>query len=73
MTSAVVIDSIEYLWYSVWGMIAGWGLTTTLFAVVIGILIFKVLRLEKRLEHCENRMVHAERDYNLTLSKWLKK
>ena len=73
MTSTVVLDSIEYLWYSIWGMIAGWGLTTTLFAVAVGLLLIKVIRLEQRVKNLEARVVHAERDYNLTLDKWLKK
>ncbi|CAB4138176.1 hypothetical protein UFOVP328_369 [uncultured Caudovirales phage] len=69
----VLIDSIEYLWYSVWGMIAGWGLTTTLFGIVIGILLIKYVNLNQRVQHLENRLISAERDYNLTLDKWLKK
>lgn len=73
MTSTVVLDSIEYLWYSIWGMIAGWGLTTTLFAVAVGVLIVKFVRLRHRVQNLENRLISAERDYNLTLNKWLKK
>lgn len=69
----VLRDSVEYLWYSIWGMIAGWGLTTTIFAVVVSILVIKVVRLSKRVQQLENRLISAERDYNLTLSKWLKK
>lgn len=73
MTQNIVAQSIEYLWYSVWGMIAGWGLTTTFFAVAVGILLIKYIRLYKRVQHLENRLISAERDYNLTLDKWLKK
>jgi hypothetical protein len=69
----VLRDSVEYLWYSIYGMIAGWGVTTTFFAVVAGILIVKVLRLNRRVQNLENRLISAERDYNLTLNKWLKK
>ena len=69
----VVADSLEYLWYSFYGLIAGWGLTTTFFAVIAVTLFIKVLRLEQRLDRMENRLVHAERDYNITLAKWQKK
>lgn len=73
MTSTVVLDSIEYLWYSIWGMIAGWGLTTTFFAIAVGVLIIKYIRLNRRVQGLENRLISAERDYNITLDKWLKK
>ena len=69
----VVAESLEYLWYSFYGLIAGWGLTTTFFAVIAVTLFIKVLRLEQRLDRMENRLVHAERDYNITLAKWQKK
>ena len=69
----VVADSLEYLWYSFYGLIAGWGLTTTFFAVIAVTLFIKVLRLEQRLDRMENRLVHAERDYNITLERWTKK
>jgi len=69
----ILADSIEYLWYSFYGLIAGWGITTTFFAVITGILILKVSRLDKRVASLENRLISAERDYNLTLTKWLKK
>lgn len=69
----VVAESLEYLWYSFYGLIAGWGLTTTFFAIVAVTLFFKVIRLESKVERLENRLVHAERDYNITLAKWQKK
>lgn len=69
----VLQDSIEYLWYSIWGMVAGWGLTTTIIVAAVVILLIKYIRLYKRVQHLENRLITAERDYNLTLDKWLKK
>ena len=69
----VLADSLEYLWYSFYGLIAGWGLTTTFFAIVAATLFFKVVRLDKKVERLENRLVHAERDYNITLERWTKK
>jgi len=69
----VVAESLEYLWYSFYGLIAGWGLTTTFFAIVAITLFVKVVRLDKKVERLENRLVHAERDYNITLAKWQKK
>lgn len=69
----VLADSLEYLWYSFYGLIAGWGLTTTFFAIVAVTLFVKVVRLDKKVERLENRLVHAERDYNITLERFNRK
>ena len=66
-------DNVENLWYSIYGLIAGWGLTMTVGVAIIVILAVRLFRCERRLTQLENRLVHAERDYNLTLEKWQKK
>ena len=68
-----LIDNVENLWYSIYGLIAGWGLTMTMGVAIIVILAVRLFRVERRLAQLENRLVHAERDYNLTLEKWQKK
>jgi hypothetical protein len=68
-----LIDNVENLWYSIYGLIAGWGLTMTFGIAIIVILAVRLFRLERRLANLENRLIHAERDYNLTLEKWQKK
>ena len=69
----ILADSLEYLWYSFYGLIAGWGLTTTFFATLAVFAGLKILRLEQRVDRLENRLIHAERDYNITLERWTKK
>ena len=69
----ILAESIEYLWYSMYGVIAGWGLTTTFFAILAVIAGVKILRLEQRVNSLEKRLIHAERDYNITLEQWKKK
>jgi hypothetical protein len=32
----------------------------------------RLFRCERRVIQLENRLIHAERDYNLTLEKWKK-
>lgn len=68
----ILADSIEYLWYSFYGLIAGWGLTTTFFAMLAVMLGLKLYRLEQHIVRLENRLIQAERDYNITLSQWKK-
>ena len=67
-----LVDNVENLWYSVYGLIAGWGLTTSLVLAILLVLAVRLYRCERRLVQLENRLVHAERDYNLTLEKWKK-
>ena len=61
-------DNVENLWYSIYSLIAGWGLTMTMIVAIIIVLAVRLFRCERRLAHLENRLVHAERDYNLTLN-----
>ena len=68
----ILSSSIEYLWLWTYGIIAGWGLTFTAVIAIIVILAVRLIRCERRLVQLENRLVHAERDYNLTLEQWKK-
>ena len=65
-------DNIENLWYSIYSLIAGWGLTMTMLVAIIVVLAVRLYRCEQRVVHLENRLISAERDYNLTLEKWKK-
>ena len=69
----VLTDSITNLWYYVYGLIAGWSIILTLMLSGIIFLMARQLRTERRLRNLENQMVATQRDYNLTLDKWLKK
>jgi hypothetical protein len=68
-----LIDNVENLWYSIYGLIAGWGLTITIIVATIVLLAIRLYRCERQVEQLQNRLIHAERDYNLTLEKWKKK
>jgi hypothetical protein len=65
--------NVENLWYSIYSLIAGWGLTMTMLVAIIVVLALRLYRCERRVVHLENRLIVAERDYNLTLEKWQKK
>ena len=68
----LLTNGINDLWFWTYGLVAGWGVTVTLLIAAIIFLAIKMLRLSQRVTRLENRLVHAERDYNLTLSKWQK-
>ena len=69
---AFLVDNVENLWYSIYGLIAGWGLTMTIIVATIVLLAIRLYRCERQVEQLQNRLIHAERDYNLTLERWKK-
>ena len=68
----LLTETVDTLWIWTYGLVAGWGLTVTLIIVASVILLIRTINLQKRVNRLEQRLVHAERDYNITLSKWQK-
>ena len=71
-TITLLTNGINDLWFWTYGLVAGWGLMFTGVVTAVVLLIARQIRVERRLINLENRLVHAERDYNLTVSKWQK-
>jgi len=61
-------EGIENLWYMTYGIVAGWGLTFTLIVVALVILLIRTINLQRRVDKLESRLIHAERDYNLSIN-----
>ena len=72
-TLKVLTDTIDTLWYWTYGIIAGWGLTVTMVIVAIVLLLIRTINLQRRVDTLEHRLIHAERDYNLTVNNWKSK
>lgn len=68
----LLTTAIDNLWMWTYGLVAGWGVTVTLLISALIFLAVKVLKLSQRITNLENRLISAERDYNITLSKWQK-
>lgn len=66
----LLTNSIGDLWYWTYGIIAGWGLTFTMIVVALVLLLIRTINLQHRVDRLESRLVHAERDYNLSIDKW---
>ena len=66
----LLTDNIGELWYWTYGLVAGWGLMFTLVVAAVVVLIARQIRIERKLKQLEQRLVHAERDYNITINKW---
>lgn len=69
-TVKILGDTIDNLWLTTYGIIAGWGLTVTIMIVALIILTIRTINLQRRIDKLENRLIHAERDYNLTINNW---
>jgi hypothetical protein len=69
----LLADGVDSLWLWTYGIIAGWGLTFTVIVVVIVLLIVRTINLQRRVDQLEQRLVHAERDYNLSVNNWKSK
>jgi hypothetical protein len=64
----ILADGVDSLWYWTYGIIAGWGLTFTIVVIAIVLLLVRTINLQRRVDRLEQRLVHAERDYNLSIN-----
>ena len=64
----LLTNTIDSLWYWTYGISAGWGLTFTVIIVAIVLLFIRTINLQRRVDRLENRLIHAERDYNLSIT-----
>ena len=69
----LLTNTIDHLWYWTYGIIAGWGLTFTIIVIAIMLLLIRTINLQRRVDRLEQRLVHAERDYNLSVNAWKSK
>ena len=71
MTSInLLTDGIDSLWYWTYSIIVGWGASFTIIIAVIIFLAIRVLHCEQRLRKLESRIVTAEREVNLALTRF---
>jgi uncharacterized membrane protein YhiD involved in acid resistance len=68
----LLTQTVDSLWLWTYGLVAGWGLMFTMVVVAVILLIVRQIRLERKISNLESRLVHAERDYNITLNQWKK-
>ena len=67
-TIALLTNGLNDLWFWTYGIIAGWGLTVTLIVVALVLVVVRTINLQQRVDRLENRLIHAERDYNLSIT-----
>ena len=63
-----LVNEVAGLWSWIIGIIAGWGLTFTLVVIALVLLLIRTVNLQRRVDRLEQRLVHAERDYNLSIN-----
>jgi hypothetical protein len=64
----LLANGVDSLWLWTYGIIAGWGLTITLVVVALILLLIRTINLQRRVDRLEHRLIHAERDYNLSIN-----
>ena len=64
----LLTETIDSLWLWTYGIIAGWGLTFTIIVVALVLVVIRTINLQRRVDRLEQRLVHAERDYNLSIT-----
>jgi hypothetical protein len=69
----LLTNTIDSLWLWTYGIVAGWGVTFTVVVVAIVLLFIRTINLQRRVDRLEQRLVHAERDYNLSVNAWKSK
>jgi hypothetical protein len=69
---SLLTTAVDNLWLWTYGLVAGWGVTVTLLIAALIFVGIKTLKLSQRVTRLENRLISAERDYNITLTQWKK-
>ena len=69
----ILADGIDSLWLWTYGIIAGWSVIFTVVVIAIVLLLIRTINLQRRVDRLEQRLVHAERDYNLSINQWKSK
>lgn len=69
----ILTNGLNDLWFWTYGIIAGWGLTFTLIVIALVLVVVRTINLQRRVDRLEQRLVHAERDYNLSVNSWKSK
>jgi len=63
-----LLDTVDTLWYWTYGIIVGWGTSFTIVVAILIAVMIKLARLSQRINQLETRLIHAERDYNLSIN-----
>ncbi len=69
----ILHETINNLWYWTYGMVVGWGASFTILLALVILLFIKIIRLNRKLNYLEGRVVANERDHNLEIKKVLLK
>ena len=69
----LLTNGVNDLWFWTYSIVAGWGLTFTIIVIALVLVVIRTINLQRRVDRLEQRLVHAERDYNLSVNAWKSK
>jgi hypothetical protein len=64
----LLTNGINDLWFWTYSIIIGWGASFTVVVAIMIIFAIKLIKVNQRINQLESRLVHAERDYNLSIN-----
>ena len=64
----LLTNGLNDLWFWTYGIIAGWGVTFTIIVIALVLVAIRTINLQRRVDRLEARLIHAERDYNLSIN-----
>lgn len=70
---ALLTNGVNDLWFWTYSIVAGWGVTFTIIVIALVLVAIRTINLQRRVDRLEQRLVHAERDYNLSVNAWKSK
>ena len=71
MTSVnLLTQGIDSLWYWTYSIIVGWGASFTIVVALLIVFTIKLIKLNRRLLQLEHRLITAEREINLALTRF---
>ena len=71
MTSVnLLTQGIDSLWYWTYSIIVGWGASFTIVVALLIVFTIKLIKLNRRLLQLENRLITAEREFSLALTRF---
>ena len=69
----LLTNGLNDLWFWTYSIVAGWGVTFTIIVTALVLVTIRTINLQRRVDRLEARIVHAERDYNLSVNAWKSK
>jgi hypothetical protein len=66
----LLVQTVDNLWWVAYSIIVGWGASFTIVVALLIIFTIKLIKMNCRITVLENRLITAEREVNLALTRF---